>query len=98
MKTIFPLLIVVALTINLACKKSIHKEATVVKDCSGTYLKIGGKDHQVCNAESLSSFESGDKVTINYKCLESCDNLLPIPAICYLNHPNEGWIEVLKIK
>lgn len=97
MKTLLTMLIVFVLSITLSCKKSIHKGATVVIDCSGTYLKIAGKNYQVCNSESLSSFENGNNVTVNYKSIESCASLLPITAICNLNYPNEGWIEVLKV-
>ena len=98
MKTTTFVPVTLLLILVLSCKKSNHQEATVVKDCSGTYLKIGGKEHQVCNAEYLSPFEDGDKVAVDYKSLEGCDNLRPIPAICNLYHPHEGWIEVLKVK
>jgi len=70
---------------------------TVVKDCSGTYLRLDGKDYHVCNEEKLSSFSSGTNVTATFKTLQNC-KALEEKIVCKLYHQNEGWIEVCNLK
>lgn len=41
------------------CKKESNINVTVVRDCTGTYLRWDGKDYQVCNLEKVSSFSDG---------------------------------------
>ena len=70
---------------------------TVLKDCSGTYLRTDGKDFHVCNQEKLSSFSSGTNVTATFKTLQNC-KALEEKFVCMLYHQNEGWIEVCNLK
>lgn len=70
---------------------------TVVKDCSGTYLSIEGKDFHVCNEEKLSSFSSGTNVTASFKTIDNCKALAE-KCVCKIYHKNEGWIELLNLK
>lgn len=70
---------------------------TVVRDCSGTYLRLDGKDYHVCNEEKLSSFSSGTNVTATFKTLQNC-KVLEEKIVCKLYHKNEGWVEVVNLK
>ncbi len=94
-KTLF----VLFLTILLAgCKKEINKIVTVVRDCTGTYLRFDGKDYQVCNLEKVSSFSDGSIVTATFKSINVCNGPAKDSVVCLMIHHNEGWIEVEKIK
>lgn len=96
MKHLLLLVPAIVLAVGVGCKKKIHQSATIVRDCSGTYLRIKDKDYRVCNTEKLSSFENGDKVTVSTKEQSKCD--LENGFSCYVNHPFENWVEVTKIK
>ena len=43
------------LALMISCSVSnVKSTATVVKDCTGTYLRINKEDYQVCNADTVS--------------------------------------------
>lgn len=71
-------------------------EATVVKDCTGSYLRMNNKDYQVCNVDVLSDYESNSKIEVNYKSISTCD--WGDQIICEMYHENEGLIEITGIK
>ena len=77
-----------------SCKMSNLKNAEVVKDCTGSYLKIDGQDFFVCNAEKLNDFKDGEEVQVTVNMSEECN----LTGICLLYHPNSGYVEVTNIK
>ena len=92
-------LILLALTALFAsCKKEINKTVTVQRDCTGTYLRLKGKDYRVCNLEKVSSFSDGATVTATFKKIKECNGSAKDAIVCAMLHANEGWIEVDKIK
>ena len=88
-------------TIFLSSCTAIHDRlatGTVVRDCSGTYLRINdSEDYFICNSGLLDKKEQGEKVTIVYdfikKCAESDGKL-----VCTLYHENKGKIYIKSIK
>ena len=97
MKKILSITAITLLFTIFSCNKEKCKSMTVVKDCSGTYLSIDGKDFHVCNQEKLSSFSSGTTVTATFKKIANC-KALEEQSVCMLYHQNEGWIEVCNLK
>jgi hypothetical protein len=81
-----------------ACKKECDQTATVVRDFTGTYLRLKGKDYQVCNHEKISSFPIGATVTATFRKLTHCNDSDKVISSCFLFHENEGWIVITKIK
>ncbi|WP_317897316.1 hypothetical protein [Aurantibacillus circumpalustris] len=81
-----------------SCKKNDCIKAELVKDCTGTYIRIDGKDYQVCNLEKVSAFNNGAKITVSYKKITECKGTAADQIVCLMLHANEGWIEVLKIE
>ncbi len=81
-----------------ACKKECHETTTVVKDCTGTYLRWDGKDYRVCNLEKVVSFANGETVTATFKRINNCNGSGDEEIVCAMVHANEGWIEVKKIE
>ena len=96
---LLPLLsLLVLTTLFTSCIKEINKNVTVVRDCTGTYLRMDGKDYQVCNLEKVSPFADGVTVKASFKKLQECNGSARYAIICKMNHQDEGWIEVDKIK
>lgn len=86
------------MTINLSCKKGTSVKMTVVRDCTGTYLRKGGKDYHVCNLEKVTLFNDGQDVIVNYKKLKKCNGSGNDMIVCLMFHENEGWVEVTEIE
>lgn len=83
------------LTLLFSCEKSGKNEAIIIKNCTGTYLRISGKEYKVCNHQKLAGYNHGISVTATYKHLKKCDD----PATyCMMVYPNDGLIKVINIK
>lgn len=99
MKKIIPfsisLLIVLALSLSSCDKYSPN--VVVVKDCTGSYIRIDQKDYLVCNYEVLQPYADGDEIHVEFEKITNCV-YLGDPIICEMYHPNEGFIEITKIK
>jgi len=90
--------LLVLTTLFSSCKKERNQIVTVERDCTGTYLRLDGKDYQVCNLEKVSSFSDGATVTATFRKIKECNGSAKDAIVCYMLHANEGWIEVDKIK
>ena len=98
MKKIMFALAPLLLVAIISCKKIVHQSSTIVRDCTGTYLRINEKDYQVCNLEKVNPYADGDLITVTYKKINKCSSSNNDAITCKLFHANEGWIEVTKIK
>ena len=98
MKKVLTTVAILLLLTIIAWKKEGNQTMTVIKDCTGTYLRLDGKDYRVCNIDKTSSFTEGTKVTATYKKIKNCIGLAKDVIVCKMLHANEGWIEVEKIK
>ena len=85
----------ILLTILISCSKVNNKNMTVIKDCTGSYLRFNGKDYQICNIEIVEDFENGVEVEASFERIDDCENNW---IVCYMLHENEGWINVTKIE
>jgi len=94
-KSIFTLLLVLLVVIT-GCTK--QKKATVVRDCSGVYLNMNGKDYRVCNIEKISNYKHGQEITASFKRLSSCDESANDQPVCFMLHQYEYWIKITKVK
>lgn len=81
-----------------SCRKEKLDRMTVVRDCTGTYLRFEEKDYHVCNISKLASYSDGAKVKVSFNRIEQCTLPNDGQAICEMMHINEGWIEVKEIK
>jgi hypothetical protein len=81
-----------------ACKKGTNERMTIVRDCTGTYLRQDSKDYHVCNTDRLSSFSNGEIVIATYKRIETCSGSAMHEYVCKMYHQTVGWIEVETIK
>ena len=97
MKKLLLITSVAALLTLLSCKRETNKPMTVIKDCTGTYLRMDGKDFQVCNIGKLTFFSSGTTVNATFKKIDNCKRLEG-KVVCKMLHQNEGLIEIVKLK
>jgi SH3-like domain-containing protein len=95
MKITNVILAIFLIFIATACSKVNNKDMTVIKDCTGSYLRFNGNDYHICNIEIVENFDSGTEVEASFKKIDECDNNW---AVCQMIHDNEGWINVTKIK
>jgi hypothetical protein len=68
------LLLSFALAFSSSCKKVECHPATVLRDCTGTYLKIGAKEYFVCNPGKIASYSENSIINVDYKLSEGCDD------------------------
>lgn len=100
MKTTVPLFI--ALTILsltfFSCSKIKNEKMTVVKDCTGVYLRFSNNDYRVCNLDKVSLFSDGATVKATFKKIDNCSDTGQSAFVCAMVHDNKGWINVEKIE
>lgn len=94
---LLPAGLLIALFIS-SCYRNDMAPVEVVKDCTGTYVKMGESDYKVCNVEKLDSYENGTAVLISYELMDSCDNPNLPPTFCELYHPYEGWVNITELE
>ena len=80
----------------ISCSKVNDKNVTVVKDCTGSYLRLNNKDYHICNIEIVKPYDSGTEVKASFKKIDDCPDC--DEAVCEMFHDSEGWINVTKIE
>ena len=96
--TILITLIFITLAFSLSsCKKVKNQSAIVSKSCAGLYIIIDSKNYEVCNNDILDSFNSNDKVLVDYKKIKKCENPNYIAGTCYILIDFEDLIEIKEI-
>jgi len=81
-----------------SCDKERSIKATIVKDCTGTYLRFNTEDYKVCNIDKTTNFTHGQIVKVTFEKMDECNGSGNFEIICELYHPYESWAEVIKIK
>lgn len=98
MKSKFFSIAAIAVFTLFGCKNENNHQVTVIKDCTGSYLRFEGKDYHVCNREKLAAYPDGTVATATFKRLKECNGTAKDDIVCALYHQNEGWIAVSSIK
>jgi len=70
---------------------------TIVRDCTGSYLRMDGKDYHICNTEKTDAFVTGAEVNARFLKIGSCKGEANDMPVCEMLHENEGWIKVKRI-
>jgi hypothetical protein len=98
-RILFSLAALVMLTASCnkrGCEEPTIRPMTVIRDCTGTYLRVDGKDYNVCNLDAVAAYADGATIDARFKqiadCPEAADRI-----VCYMLHENEGWVEVLSV-
>lgn len=71
---------------------------TLLRDCTGTYIRWQGKDYRVCNIKKVASFPDGSAMTATFKSIdyEECNGAAKDEIVCTMLHISEGWVEIIK--
>ena len=80
-----------------SCASYCGVEATVVRDCTGAYIRVAERDYLVCNKNAIESFNEGDKVRVRFCQIDKCPELDSI-VTCLMFHQNEGLIRLKRIR
>ncbi len=75
-------------------KEKKDGNATIIRNCTGTYLRIDNNDYLVCNSNKLSAYPDGTTLSVSFKTISNCNNH---EFICMMHYPFEGTINVTKI-
>lgn len=99
MKLLFTLTTLFTLALS-SCSTAVKHDrlftGTIVRDCTGTYIRIDNKvDYLVCNAEILSEKKEGESVSVIYDFEKTCDEL-DNKATCMMYHEHKGKIRIKK--
>ncbi len=92
------LILTIILLGTASCKKRTRGTMTVIKDCTGTYLRLNDKDHPICNEDKLDKFASGTVVDASFVKDDKC---VSDRVHCAMVHDHEievGAFRVTKIK
>ncbi len=81
--------------LSLSCGKT-NKDVTVIKDCTGSYLRLNDKDYKICNDDIVANLNSGTEVVASFKKVDDCED--GFQAICEMYHAHKGWIKVTEIE
>jgi hypothetical protein len=92
-KVVFVALLLVLLT---ACSSVSGVQSIVVRDCTGTYVRISEKDYLVCNSELLEKKQSGDTVRVRFESIQTCPRL-DTTIVCLMYHEHEGLVKLKKV-
>lgn len=98
MKFIASLALIISSVSFFACNKTTTDNTVrIVKDCTGTYLQLPGKDYHVCNTEYTDSFKNGDTVQVSWIKINTCTGTASKAIVCMMLHPSEAWVEIKSI-
>lgn len=71
--------------------------ATVIRDCTGEYLRIDNRDYLICNPSKVNEYENGSSIEVKYDMLDECVSD-PYNAVCFMYHESHGAIQITSIK
>ena len=94
MKHILLSIVVVVAYLGLSgCTDSQTQSGTVIKNCTGSYLRFDDNVYKLCNPEIIESYPGGEIITVVLR-YDQCT----FDFECYLHFPFEEWIEILEIE
>jgi hypothetical protein len=81
-----------------SAEQTMKKKAngTIVRDCTGTYIRIGEADYLVCNKQDLVSIPDNAMVGVKYKKAKKCPPTDEM--VCMMYHEHKGVVYVTKVQ
>jgi hypothetical protein len=92
-QVVFVALLSVVLT---ACSSVNGVQAIVVRDCTGTYIRVSEKDYLVCNNDLLEKKQTGDTVRVRFQSIQTCPRL-DTTIVCMMYHEHNGLVKLKKV-
>lgn len=78
----------------VSCGKLKQREMLVVRDCTGTYLRLDDRDYKVCNTNATDIFVEGTMVRAAVQTNASCND---DGYYCEMYHQYDSRVRVLSI-
>lgn len=100
MKRFLPISFVIAGFLT-SCSPTSFTSMTVIRDCTGTYLRKDSVDYPVCNVNELAGISDGTTVRISYEMHQKDRWCQAQESVhCMMVHPFQTgeWIGILKAK
>ena len=98
MKRGFQLIVIVVCLSFISCKKDLPNTAMIIRDCTGTYLRMNKTDYKVCTLKKVAAFKTGSIVSVSFKKIPECNGDANLQLQCYMLHNFESWIKVEEIR
>ena len=98
MKNLSILAVLFIILSSFSCKKGNNVDATVIRDCTGTYLRINSSDYKVCNKSKLAKFEDGEAVNATFKVVTEGKCEADEDIVCMMYHEFKEKIVVTKVE
>lgn len=80
---------------TMCTKKVEYTSVIVVRDCSGTYLKVDGKVYFVCNPDKIASVLDGSELLVTYTPCSECTDR---QTHCLILRPYESCFTITNYK
>lgn len=81
--------------ILLSCNKANDEKVTVIRDCTGTYLRISENEYKVCNPEKIKNYIHGTTIVASYRITSNCKEN---SFACHMVHPFEDYVKINRVK
>lgn len=81
-----------------ACTKEKNEMATIIKNCTGVYIQVEGKNFLVCNEEIFADFNNGSSKRVVFKRVKNCNYKKEKEVQCMMYFQHEGKVEVLEVE
>lgn len=78
---------------QLEIERVFSEMVQIIRDCTGTYIRMNEKDFKVCNEEAVKNIDSDTSVNLTFQNVDSC----PVDedvVTCMMYHKNAGFVEV----
>jgi hypothetical protein len=92
------LILTIILLTAVSCKKRTQGTMTVIKDCTGTYLRYADKDYPICNEDKLDEFTNGTVVDASFVNDDKCVSGRQHCAMVHGHEMELGQFRVTRIK
>ena len=90
--------LIIALLLSVSCKKRTKGTMTVIKDCTGSYLRFNNKDYPICNEDKLDAFADGATVKASFVKDDKCVSDRAHCAMVHGFETESGTFRITKIK
>lgn len=94
MKKLVCFLTILAVSLFISCGKKNYEPATVVRNCTGTYLRINSKHYFVCNPQKIASYGDQSQIKAAYAICSQCSDGY---FHCEMLWPFDGYLIIDKV-
>jgi hypothetical protein len=73
-----------------------NKKSILIKDYTGSYLQIKGRDFRICDESKVDHISNGTEIIAIFRTTSSCENFNKYT--CVKMHKSEGNVRISKIR